>query len=139
MPPPPLSLNWYFLVQCQQWKHQNNVWNLFKVNNKDTRTASVTSFLYLYCKLWTNFTYFPGVPIVIMNTYMSAGGEKYQLKGKWYKKTILLLIITYQSANFEGQGSWNENVSKSKIKYLKSENFTDWFYLKEMIFLWFVN
>ena len=70
---------------------------------------------------------------------MSAGGEKYQLKGKWYKKTILLLIITYQSANFEGQGSWNENVSKSKIKYLKSENFTDWFYLKEMIFLWFVN
>ena len=72
--------------------------------------------------------------------------RKCRLEGKninWrasdIKKTILLLIITYQSANFEGQGSWNENVSKSKIKYLKSENFTDWFYLKEMIFLWFVN
>ena len=29
------------LVQSQQGKHQNNVWNLFKVNNKDTRTTSV--------------------------------------------------------------------------------------------------
>ena len=31
-----------FLVQSQLWKHQNNVWNLLKVNNKDTRTASMT-------------------------------------------------------------------------------------------------
>ena len=27
----------YLLVLSQQWKHQNNAWNLFKVNNKDTR------------------------------------------------------------------------------------------------------
>ena len=33
--------------QIQLSKHQNNVWNLFKVNNKDTRRAS-TSFWYLY-------------------------------------------------------------------------------------------
>ena len=26
----------YLLTQSQQWKHQNNVWNLFKVNNKDS-------------------------------------------------------------------------------------------------------
>ena len=26
---------WYLLVQNQQLKHQNNVCNLFKVNNKD--------------------------------------------------------------------------------------------------------
>ena len=25
----------YLLVQSQQYKHQNDVWNLFKVNNKD--------------------------------------------------------------------------------------------------------
>ena len=25
-------------VQIEQWKHQNKVLNLFKVNNKDTRT-----------------------------------------------------------------------------------------------------
>ena len=24
----------HLLVQGQQWKHQNNVWNIFKVNNK---------------------------------------------------------------------------------------------------------
>ena len=26
----------HLLIQSQQWKHQNNVWSLFKVNNKDT-------------------------------------------------------------------------------------------------------
>ena len=38
-------LSWFLssqhvLVQSQQWKHQNNKWNLFKVNNKDTRTTN---------------------------------------------------------------------------------------------------
>ena len=35
------------LVQSQQWKHQNNAWNLFKVNNKDTRTTSLVVLLSL--------------------------------------------------------------------------------------------
>ena len=30
----------HLLVQSQQWKHQNNTGNLFKVNNKDTRMKS---------------------------------------------------------------------------------------------------
>ena len=34
----------HLLVQSQQWKHQKNVRNLFKVDNKDTRTTSMTSF-----------------------------------------------------------------------------------------------
>ena len=41
--------SWHLLVQSQQWKHQNNVWNMFKVNNKDTKTTSLTSFWCLYC------------------------------------------------------------------------------------------
>ena len=32
--------NWYLIVQNQQWKHQNNVWNLFEANNKDIRRTS---------------------------------------------------------------------------------------------------
>ena len=28
------------LVQSQQWKHQNNKGNLFKVNNKDSKRCS---------------------------------------------------------------------------------------------------
>ena len=31
------------------WKHQNNVWNLFKVNNKDTKMMLLTAFWCLYC------------------------------------------------------------------------------------------
>ena len=34
------------LVRSQQKKHQNNVWNLFKSNNKDIRTTSVTLLIY---------------------------------------------------------------------------------------------
>ena len=33
----------HLLVQIQQRK-QNNVWNLFKINNKDIRTTPLTSF-----------------------------------------------------------------------------------------------
>ena len=38
--------------------------NMFKVNNKDTRTTSVTSFWCLYCQFWTYFTPFFSVSIV---------------------------------------------------------------------------
>ena len=27
------------LIQSQQWKHQNNVWNIFKASNEDARTT----------------------------------------------------------------------------------------------------
>ena len=39
----------YLLVQSQRCKHRNNVWNLFKVNNKDTWTTSLTLLWCLYC------------------------------------------------------------------------------------------
>ena len=48
----------YILFQSQQWKHLNKLWNLFKFNNKDTRTKS---FWCLHCQLWTYFTHFSGV------------------------------------------------------------------------------
>ena len=35
---------WHVLFQSHQWKPQKNVWNLFKINNKSPRTASLTSF-----------------------------------------------------------------------------------------------
>ena len=42
--------SWHLLVQIQQWtKYQSNVWNLFKFNNKDTRTMSMMLFWCLYC------------------------------------------------------------------------------------------
>ena len=55
----------YFLVQSQQWKHHNNVWNLLKVYNKDTRGVVLESLLltlnrfhillwWCHCWLWTS-------------------------------------------------------------------------------------
>ena len=43
----------YLLARSQKWKHQKNVWNLFKVDNNDTRTTSITSFL-----CYVNFEHF---------------------------------------------------------------------------------
>ena len=48
--------SWHLIAQRQQWKHQNNVWNLFKVN-KNTRTMLMTWFWCLYCQLWIDFTH----------------------------------------------------------------------------------
>ena len=43
---------------CSKWtmeKLEKSV-NLFIVNNKNARTATLTSFWYLYCWFWTNLT-----------------------------------------------------------------------------------
>ena len=34
--------SWHCLAQSEQCKHQDSLWNLFKVNNTDTRTTAVT-------------------------------------------------------------------------------------------------
>ena len=39
----------YSLVQSQQWRHQNNVPNMFKVNNKEPRMTLLTLFWRLCC------------------------------------------------------------------------------------------
>ena len=31
----------HLLVESKQWKHQNNVWNLFKINKKGTRSNTI--------------------------------------------------------------------------------------------------
>ena len=56
-----LTWHWHLLVQSQQWKHQNDVWILFDVNNKDTRTTSLTPSCYHYCWLWTDFVHYSSV------------------------------------------------------------------------------
>ena len=40
-----------------------NVWNLFKVSNKDTRIASITSFCFHHYQLWTDLIYSSSVSI----------------------------------------------------------------------------
>ena len=49
------------------------VWNMFKVNNKNTRTTSLASFWRFYCLLWTYFTPFTSVSINDFEQVMLAG------------------------------------------------------------------
>ena len=53
----------HVFVQSQQQKFSKKVWNMFKGNNKDTRTALLTSSWCLYCQIWTYVTPFSSVSI----------------------------------------------------------------------------
>ena len=46
----------HLLVESQQWKHKKYLWNMFKVDNKETRTTSLMSFWCLYFYLFGGFT-----------------------------------------------------------------------------------
>ena len=54
----------YLRVQSQQWKHQNNKRNMFKVNNRDTRMISLTSSWCRYCQFWTKFPHYSCISII---------------------------------------------------------------------------
>ena len=41
----------YLFVQSELWKHQNDVWNVFKFNSKDTP----------FLLTWNNLTHWSGV------------------------------------------------------------------------------
>ena len=49
--------------QSQQWRNEN-MWNLSKINNEETRMTSVTSFWCHYCQLWPDLTHNSSVSIV---------------------------------------------------------------------------
>ena len=83
--------NWYLLLvleqlpsrdllaQSKQLKHKNNMWNLFKVNNKDTRI---------------NFTHCSGVPLLILNRLMMAW---FDLLSKYILCTLFhLWLLTWK-------------------------------------------
>ena len=52
-----------YLFKVNNKNTSKEVWNMFKVYNKN-RTTSSTSFWWFYCKLWTYFTPFSSVFIV---------------------------------------------------------------------------
>ena len=53
----------HLLIESQQWNNQKNECNFFKVNNKDNRMMSLTSFWSLSCYLWIDFTHYHRVSI----------------------------------------------------------------------------
>ena len=96
--------------------NKNKVWNVFKVNNKDTRTTSVMLF-YLYCFLWTYFTFFSSVSIVDFelvnicwewNKNMFIWRKYKSVSLKHLKTTIETLKAAYEICS-KTQGKTQEN------------------------------
>ena len=52
----------HLLVQIQQMKHQNNVWNQFLINNKDIRLTLLMSFWCFHCQFWASKSQLDGFP-----------------------------------------------------------------------------
>ena len=94
----------YLIVQCQKWKHQNNMRKLFKVNNKDKKRTSVASFWGL-CKLWTASTHcsdvyiveFEQVDVGWVNTRFKYLRSSVTLN---HKKTIIVLMRVVGTTKF---------------------------------------
>ena len=60
----PLLLKTLFFQRIFHYPVGNYMFNMFKVNNKDTGTTLLSSFWCLYCQLGTYFTPFFSVSIV---------------------------------------------------------------------------
>lgn len=58
-----LSVTNNCVVESQQWRHLNNMWNLVKVNNACTWMSPFMLFLCLYSEPWTSFKYCISVSI----------------------------------------------------------------------------
>ena len=83
----------HLLVQNQQWKHQTNVWKMFKVNNKDTRTILLASLRCLYCQLWTNFMHSTGVSVVDFGQLHVSWSWNRGVY--WYKAGLIMTVPFY--------------------------------------------
>ena len=79
------------------------MWNNFKVNDKDTRKTSMTSFWPLYCYFWTYFIHFSTVSTVDfepVNIYWDIS-RKFQRTLSW--------ILLYWDYNLKrNQITWHE-------------------------------
>ena len=87
------------------------VWKMFKVNNKDAKTMSVTLFWDLYCKLWTYFTLFPMLFMVDFE----------QVNVCWYS-IIMWGSYVALNANFEHIQHDIQHIFNKFAKYLLTEN-----------------
>ena len=104
-----LLLSWHVLAQSQQWKHQNNVWNLLKAKNNDNRATSLTSFWCRYFKIYTYFTNYLGVSAVDFE----------QVHAGWVNLTWITLIFTFilSRFSFTNNKHWNFPIQSSSSSF----------------------
>ena len=110
----------HLLVQNQHWKHQNSVWNLFKIHNKDTNLWSdfthccgaanvdfeqVNTSFENWRRPSINWIFLPRRPI--QNHSKPSIGQKRQIKAKyptWNSITLEFLRKTIMSNPVENLG-----------------------------------
>ena len=84
-------------------KHQSNVWNLFKVNDKNTRTTSIL--VTLLIKIWTYFTNCFGIFIIDLrkqnNSWVLFTCSKQNKKHCHCENIVFLLLSINSNVNFE--------------------------------------
>ena len=112
-----LVLRWYsgtaFLVQSKQWEHQHIVWNIFQVNNKDTRTTSMTCsfivnfnrfhtlFWCFHCRLWRSKWFRTGIFSLASQQktcckLASSIFATYYNNTGYYNSLVIYIIILYK-------------------------------------------
>ena len=79
-------------------KHRNNEQSLFKLNNKDIITISLTSFPYVYWQIWTEFTCCSGIFI--------AKFEQVTISARKIKPNIFI-TVWQTDGSFNSFENWN--------------------------------
>ena len=73
------------IAKSQQWKYQNNVWNLLKVNSKNTKTTSMLSFWVFIANI-TQISYTVMVcPLFYLNNQCQLGRKMYDQSMEVFK------------------------------------------------------
>ena len=93
-----------------RWKHQMKVWNLLKVNNKDTRIMSMTLIWYLYCWFQAHFTSCScvfSVSIVVFEQVKSWVGSRSHHTKKKGDISFLLFIKNIYCSQRQIQNLWH--------------------------------
>ena len=64
----------HLLLQNQQWKYQKTVWNMLKVNHKDTRRTQSASFWCFFLPELRHWRHWCHSGVLFASTYYAAAG-----------------------------------------------------------------
>ena len=119
----------HLIVQCQQMKHQNNVWSQFLANDKDIRSTSVTFFWCfqslrcsgnrVYLSVWSPFPDCKRIIRQVCYMYYVWLCILHCVKEQLFCKIVTNTMISLYVSNFRisVSGFRNRNKNKRKISY----------------------
>ena len=96
------------------------MWNMFKVNHKDIKTTSITSFWCLYCLLCTYFTPF-SVDSIVDFRHVFISWEKSVVNIALYWGSFEWMLTWTRNINM---GTWKRNLSV--LRYSAANHLLAW-------------